>query len=49
MSSQGVLTGPTRVRMGLSGNAAFIVGRRAMTKGMNLGGRCFMHSYKRAF
>ena len=35
----------SRPEWGLSGNAAFIVGRRAMTKGLSLGGRCFMHSY----
>ena len=35
----------SRPEWGLSGNASFIVGRRAMTKGLSLGGRCFMHSY----
>jgi uncharacterized protein YbcC (UPF0753/DUF2309 family)/formate hydrogenlyase subunit 3/multisubunit Na+/H+ antiporter MnhD subunit len=31
---------------GLSGNAAFVIGPRSMTKGLNLRGRVFLHSYE---
>jgi uncharacterized protein len=35
----------SRPEWGLSGNAGFIIARRAVTKEVDLGGRCFLHSY----
>lgn len=37
--------GEVRPEWGLSGNAAFIVGPRALTRDIDLGGQAFLHSY----
>ncbi len=34
-----------RPEWGLSGNAAFLIGRRRLTRNLDLGGRVFLHSY----
>jgi len=37
--------GNVRPEWGLSSNSAFILGRRTLTRGLDLGGRVFLHSY----
>jgi hypothetical protein len=45
MASRSVDWANTRPEWGLSGNAAFILARRARTRDLDLGGRVFLHSY----
>jgi uncharacterized protein YbcC (UPF0753/DUF2309 family) len=35
----------TRPEWGLAGNGAFLIGKRKLSKGLDLGGRVFLHSY----
>ena len=45
MASRTIDWANVRPEWGLSSNAAFILGRRTLTKGLDLGGRVFLHSY----
>ena len=45
MVTRSVDWGNVRPEWGLSSNSAFILGRRTLTRGLDLGGRVFLHSY----
>ncbi|MGC7986095.1 putative inorganic carbon transporter subunit DabA, partial [Salmonella enterica] len=36
----------TRPEWGLTGNAAFLIAPRSRSRGLDLGGRCFLHDYE---